>query len=76
MAPDVYLAIQAVINTFQKLGIPYHIGGSVASSALGVARMTLGVDLVADILTRHVDTMVAELSVDYLHRWRDDSRSD
>lgn len=38
-----------VVRVFEKLGIAYHIGGSLASSAFGIARSTLDVDIVADI---------------------------
>lgn len=65
MVPDLYAAIRTVIVTFQRLDIPYHIGGSVASSALGVARTTLDVDLVADIQGDHVDTFVEALQSEY-----------
>ena len=47
--PDILIALDPVIKAFIKIGIPYCIGGSVASSAYGIARATLDVDLVADI---------------------------
>ena len=65
MVPDIYVAIRPVIDTFRHLGIPYHIGGSVASSALGVARTTLDVDLVADIQSNHVGAIVDSLLGEY-----------
>ncbi len=65
MVSDIYAAIRTVIDTFQRLGIPYHIGGSVASSAFGVARTTLDVDLVADIQTDHVEEFVESLQAEY-----------
>jgi sugar/nucleoside kinase (ribokinase family) len=65
MVSDIYAAIRTVIDTFQRLGISYHIGGSVASSALGVARTTLDVDLVADIQADHVETFVETLQSEY-----------
>lgn len=65
MIPDIYAAIRTVIDIFQELGIPYHIGGSVASSAFGVARTTLDVDLVADIQTDHVEVFVESLQAEY-----------
>ena len=46
--PDILIALDPVIKAFIKIGIPYCIGGSVASSAYGIARATLDVDLVAD----------------------------
>jgi hypothetical protein len=36
--PDIVVALDAVIGCFEKLGIVYYIGGSVASSAYGIAR--------------------------------------
>ena len=65
MIPDIYAAIRPVIETFLAQGIPYHIGGSVASSALGIARTTLDVDLVADIRSSQVDSIVDALSATY-----------
>ena len=36
---DLLAAMTPVIETLERLGVAYHIGGSVASSALGVARL-------------------------------------
>jgi hypothetical protein len=47
--PDIVEVTFRVVKAFEKLGIAYHIGGSLASSAFGVARATLDVDIVADI---------------------------
>jgi len=47
--PDIIEVTVKVVKVFEKLGIAYHIGGSLASSAFGVARSTLDVDIVADI---------------------------
>ena len=47
--PDIIEVTLKVIKVFEKLGIAYHIGGSLASSAFGIARLTLDVDIVADI---------------------------
>ena len=35
------------MKAFDRLGIEYYIGGSIASSAYGVARSTLDVDMIA-----------------------------
>ena len=48
-AGKIFLALDAVVQAFERLGIRYQIGGSVASSAYGIARATLDVDLVADL---------------------------
>ena len=47
--PDVIEVTLKVIKVFEKLGVAYHIGGSLASSAFGIARSTLDVDIVAEI---------------------------
>jgi hypothetical protein len=47
--PDIIEVTLKVIKVFEKIGIAYHIGGSLASSAFGIARSTLDVDIVAEI---------------------------
>ena len=59
--PDILVALDPVIKAFKKLEIPYCIGGSVASSAYGIARATLDVDLVSEVKINHVDSLVAML---------------
>jgi sugar/nucleoside kinase (ribokinase family) len=54
-----------VIECFERLGIDYFIGGSVASSAYGIARATVDVDLIAKIETKHVDNLVKALEKNY-----------
>lgn len=63
--PDILVALDPIIKAFAALGIPYCIGGSVASSAYGIARATLDVDLVADLKIHHVDSLVVMLESDY-----------
>ncbi len=48
-AGNIFEALDAVVQAFENLGIRYHTRGSVASSAYGIARATLDVDLVADL---------------------------
>lgn len=54
-----------VVECFERLGIDYYIGGSVASSAYGIARATMDVDLIAKVETRHVDDLVKALEKNY-----------
>lgn len=54
-----------VIDALEGLGVQYRIGGSVASSAYGIARATLDIDLVADLRAEHVVPLVAEIQADY-----------
>jgi len=63
--PDIITALDMVIGCFEKLGTAYYIGGSVASSAYGIARATMDVDLVADIKIPQVNSFVKALETDY-----------
>jgi hypothetical protein len=47
------------------VGAVWCVGGSVASSLLGIPRATLDVDLVADLALRHVDSLCNALVSDY-----------
>ncbi len=63
--PDIIVALNMLIDCFEKLGIAYYIGGSVASSAYGIARATMDVDLVANIEIHQIDNLVKALEKDY-----------
>lgn len=62
---DLRAALDPVADALEALGVTYRVGGSVASSALGVGRSTLDIDLVADLRLEHVDPFVERLSSDY-----------
>ena len=64
-SPDLISAIEPIIKAFEHLGILYYIGGSIASSAYGIARATLDVDMVSDLKLNHVHSMVEMLQLDY-----------
>ena len=59
---DILAALSPVAETLEKLGVRYHIGGSVASSVHGIARATLDVDLVADLKLKDVKAFAELLS--------------
>lgn len=63
--PDILAALDPVVNAFKKIGVSYYLGGSVASSAYGIARATLDVDLVADLSVQHVNSLTEMLKSDY-----------
>ena len=63
--PDILAAITPIVEALEELGIPYHIGGSVASSLYGLPRLTIDADLVADIRMEHVRPLVKQLETDY-----------
>jgi hypothetical protein len=50
-----------VIDILDDLGIPYHLGGSLASSLHGVPRQTRDVDLVIDLSLSDVPRLVSRL---------------
>lgn len=54
-----------VTQTLERLGIPYAVAGSLASSVHGVMRSTLDVDIVADMRLEHVDPLVTTLSKEF-----------
>jgi len=62
---DIIVALDMVIGCFEELEIAYYIGGSVASSAYGIARATIDVDLVANIEIHQVNHLVKALEKDY-----------
>jgi len=47
-----------VAEIFEKLNIPYMVGGSLASSVHGIPRATQDIDIVADIKPVQVDSLV------------------
>lgn len=54
-----------VTQTLERLGIPYAVGGSLASSLHGVMRSTLDVDIVADMRPEHIQPLVDSLSKEF-----------
>lgn len=61
----VLAALGPVVDAFARLGVDYHIGGSVATSTFGEARSTLDVDVVAPIHDEHAAPLAATLRGDY-----------
>ena len=63
--PDIIQAIQPVTTAFEKLSIPYYIGGSIASSIYGIARATMDVDIVADMQAHHISALKQLMEKEY-----------
>ncbi|OHB99492.1 MAG: hypothetical protein A3G70_08200 [Planctomycetes bacterium RIFCSPLOWO2_12_FULL_39_13] len=63
--PDIIEIAYKVIKAFEKIGIVYHIGGSLASSAFGIPRATLDADIVADIKSEQVSEIEALLKGEF-----------
>lgn len=58
---DVVAALEPVVDALDALGVRYRVGGSVASSALGVPRSTLDVDVACELRQHHVRALVDTL---------------
>jgi hypothetical protein len=54
-----------VVTIFERLEIPYLIGGSFASAVHGIVRATMDVDLVADIKPTQVSPLVTALESEF-----------
>jgi hypothetical protein len=55
-------AFARLLAVLDRMEIPYEVGGSVASSAHGIPRTTLDVDIVVDLKPDQIDSFAAELS--------------
>lgn len=51
-----------VTDVFEKMRIPYAVGGSIASSVHGIMRSTMDVDIVADMRLEHISAFIEALS--------------
>ena len=61
MAAEPIAVTLLVIEALERLGVPYVIGGSLASALHGVVRATLDADLVADLRPEHAALLVRAL---------------
>jgi len=65
MLPEPIAVTVKVTRTLEKLGIPYLIGGSLASTLYGMVRTTQGSDIVAELRSEHVQPFVASLQDEF-----------
>jgi hypothetical protein len=63
--PDLLAALRPVLEALGRLGVLHYVGGSIASSAHGVARASIDADVVADLRPAHVAPLVAALADAY-----------
>ncbi len=54
-------SMKPVRESFDRLGVVYAVGGSVAGIAHGYTRFTMDIDVVADLKSEQVKTFVADL---------------
>ena len=62
---DLVAALKPVADAFDALGVRYYLGGSLASSAHGIARASLDADIVAALAPEHVDPLTSRLQSTY-----------
>jgi hypothetical protein len=65
MSSDIVRTLGPVIAVLEQLGVAYRVGGSVATSAFGVPRSTLDVDIACSLRDEHVDAFVQALAATY-----------
>ena len=61
MVPEPIQATLLVVEALEALGVPYLIGGSLASAVHGVVRTTMDADLVADLQPEHAEPLAQAL---------------
>ena len=54
-----------VTRVFEKLGVPYFIGGSLASTLYGMVRTTQDSDIIANLRQEHLPSFVQELAGEF-----------
>ncbi len=62
---EILKAIEPIIKAFEELGVLYYVGGSIASSAYGIARATLDVDLISSLNIIQIKPLVEKLKSEY-----------
>jgi hypothetical protein len=61
LLPESLDVLLSVVDVFERLEIPYLVGGSMASALYGVARSTLDADVVVELYKEQVPALVAAL---------------
>jgi hypothetical protein len=64
-APDLIAAVRPVLDVLRDLGVRHYVGGSIASSAHGVARASVDADVVAELRPEHADRLCSTLQGGY-----------
>lgn len=64
-APDLLAAMNPVIEHFEQLSVRYALSGSIACSVYGLPRGAQDIDLIADLDSKHVSSLILHLQRDY-----------
>lgn len=65
MLPEPIAVTIKVTGVLERLGVPYLIGGSLASTLYGMVRTTQDSDIVADMRLEHIQPFVASLQNEF-----------
>jgi hypothetical protein len=65
MESETLIIVDILAACFEDMGIPYHVGGSVASSLFGIFRATNDVDIVIHLQEHQVNALVTALEKDF-----------
>jgi hypothetical protein len=61
IAPDLLAAVRPLLDLLRELGVRHYVGGSIASSAHGVARASIDADVVAELRPEHAERLCSAL---------------
>jgi hypothetical protein len=65
IAPDLLAAVGPLLDLLEEIGVRHYVGGSIASSAHGVARASIDADVVAELRPEHAERLCSGLGVAY-----------
>jgi hypothetical protein len=65
IAPDLLAAVGPLLDLLQEIGVRHYVGGSIASSAHGVARASIDADVVAELRPEHAERLCSALEGAY-----------
>ncbi len=65
MIPEALQVLLTVVDALEDLRVPYHLGGSFASSVHGNPRQTRDLDLVVDLNAETVSAFASRLEADF-----------
>lgn len=64
-ANELVSTLLPVVAAFNRLRIPFYVGGSIASSYHGAIRSTMDIDIVSELQLQHVDEFLSQFSQDF-----------
>lgn len=62
---EIVKTLMPVIAAFNRLRVPFYVGGSVASSYHGAVRSTMDIDIVSDLRLEHVEAFLSGFVEDF-----------